>query len=107
MLHAPAPSTVLLSFVLHQLPSSAVAVETLAAHKDRIACVVSYDIEGSVQDERLLGLMRRRYLELNDYSWDLLDVLGRRDDVTVDVVEPNIIGPNPLLPATLVVWRFT
>lgn len=107
LLHAPAPSVVLLSFVLHQLPSAAVAVETLAAHRDRIGCVLSYDVDGSVQDAGLLGLMRRRYKEVNDYSWDLLEVLGRRDDVVVDVVEPNIIGPNPLLPATLVVWRFT
>jgi hypothetical protein len=106
LLRAPAPSLVVFSFVLHQLPSAAVAVDALAACKDRIARVVSFDSERSVQDGGLLALLRRRYMEVNDYSWDLLDVLGSRADVAIELVEPNVIGPNALLPATLVVWRF-
>lgn len=103
---ARAPAVVLLSMVLHQLPSAAPAVEALAPHRERIARVVVFDALEGVQPESLLGLLRRRYMQLNRYSWDLLEVLSRRVDVSVDVVEPNLIGPNALLPGSLAVWRF-
>lgn len=104
---AQEPSLVVLSYVVNQLPSAAVAVDLLARHRERIARVVCFDADGSVQAPgTLLGLLRRRYVEVNDYSWDLLEVLSRRTDVHVEVVEPNLVGPNALLPATLVVWRF-
>lgn len=104
---AAAPAVVVLSYTVNQLPSAAVAVELLAAHRDRIDRVVCFDAERRAQDDGLLGLLRRRYMELNRYSWDLLDVLDARPDVRVEAFEPNVIGPNALLPASLVAWRFT
>jgi SAM-dependent methyltransferase len=104
---APAPALVVLSYVVDQLPTAAIAVDLLARHRDRIARVLSFDVEASVQDGgTLLGLLRRRYAEVNDYSSDLLGVLRGRSDVRVESVEPNVIGPNALLPASAVVWSF-
>lgn len=103
---AQAPAVVLLSMVLHQLPSAEAAVAALAQHRDRIARVIVYDALAGVQPDSLLGLLRRRYIQHNDYSWDLLEVLSRRDDVEILELEPNVIGPNALLPGSFVSWRF-
>ena len=103
---AEGPAVALLSRVLHQLPSAEPAVAALAAQRERIARVVVYDALAGVQGDGLLGLLRRRYIQHNHYSWDLLEVLERRDDVEILALEPNVIGPNALLPGSFVVWRF-
>lgn len=101
------PAVVTTSYALHQLESARPAVELLARYREKIAAVVNLEPEEDHFGDGLLGLLRKRYGMVNGYSADLLRVLGERDDVTVDVVEPAIVGPNALLPATLTVWRFT
>ena len=99
-------AVVLLSFVLTSVPRVEVALELLAAHRARIARVVCLDADRSLFGPGLLGLLRRRYVEVNDYRCELLERLAARDDVVVERVEPNLIGPNALLPASLVAFRF-
>jgi len=103
---ATGPVVVLLSMVLHQLPSAASAVETLARHRDKIDRVLVYDALEGAQPDSLLGLLRRRYIELNHYSWDLLEVLDAREDVELLELRPNVIGTNALLPGSFAAWRF-
>jgi SAM-dependent methyltransferase len=107
MERARAPVVVVTAFALHQLPSSAPAVEVLHRYRERIAAVVTFEPEDELFGGSLLGLMRLRYQQLNDYSADVLRELRARDDVEVETVVPNLIGVNALLPGTLAVWRFT
>jgi hypothetical protein len=56
----------------------------------------------------LLGLLRRRYIEMNDYNTNLITVLHeQRERGTIDIVEerPAVFGSNPLLAASVIVWR--
>jgi hypothetical protein len=59
-------------------------------------------------EKSLLGLLRRRYIEVNDYNTNLITVLrGERDRGCIEIVDerPNLFGTNPLLPASVVTWR--
>jgi hypothetical protein len=97
---------VLLSYVLTTVPDVAAAVELLAAQRERIGRVVVFDADRSLFGDGLLGLLRRRYVEVNDYRCELLDVLRARTDVTIERVDADVIGPNALLPASVIVFRF-
>jgi hypothetical protein len=55
----------------------------------------------------LLGLMRRRYIEVNDYNTNLLTLLyDRRQEGLIRILEerPCVFGSNPLLAASVIVW---
>jgi len=55
----------------------------------------------------LTGLLRRRYIEINDYNRNLMSVLRAQQAAgTLRIVEeiPAVIGINPLLPVSVVVW---
>ncbi len=57
--------------------------------------------------ETLMGLMRRRYVEVNDYNTNLVSMLHcQQERNTIRIVEerPHVFGSNPLLPASVVVW---
>jgi hypothetical protein len=60
------------------------------------------------EGKTLLGLMRRRYIEVNDYNTNLVTVLReQRDRGVIDILEelPAVFGSNPLLAASVIVWR--
>jgi len=60
------------------------------------------------EGKTLLGLMRRRYIEVNDYNTNLVTVLReQRDRGVIEIVEerPAVFGSNPLLAASVIVWR--
>jgi hypothetical protein len=51
-----------------------------------------------------LGLMRRRYIEVNGYTRDILTQV-RAAGVRVLGEEPAVFGENPLLPVSIVAWE--
>jgi hypothetical protein len=56
----------------------------------------------------LMGAMRRRYIEVNDYNRNLVSLLRRHaasDAITILDEQPAVIGVNPLLPISVIVWR--
>jgi len=60
------------------------------------------------EGKTLLGLMRRRYIEVNDYNTNLVTVLHeKRDRGVIEILEerPAVFGSNPLLAASVIVWR--
>jgi hypothetical protein len=64
-----------------------------------------YEHTGS---DSLIGLMRRRYIEINDYNRNLITVLEtaeREGRIRICTQSPNVFGRNPLLPASLIAWR--
>jgi hypothetical protein len=55
----------------------------------------------------LTGLLRRRYIEVNDYNRNLVTLLHReqsRGQIQIREERPAVFGVNPLLPASLIVW---
>jgi hypothetical protein len=55
----------------------------------------------------LIGAMRRRYIEVNDYNRNLMSLLHRQvERGTIRILQeiPAVIGVNPLLPISVIVW---
>lgn len=104
---AEGPVVVLTSQALEQVPKSSGVIETLAKYKQKISRVFHLEPAYSLYDDgSLLGLMRRRYIEINDYNRDLIPTLQTRKDVEILRLEPNIIGWNPFNSLALLEWRF-
>jgi hypothetical protein len=104
---AKGPVVVLTSQALEQVPLSAGVVETLSKYRDKIARVFHLEPAYALYDDgTLLGLMRRRYIEINDYNRDLVSTLKSRKDVEIMRLEPNIVGWNPFNSLALIEWRF-
>lgn len=55
----------------------------------------------------LTGLLRQRYIEVNDYNRNLVDLLHAevaRGALTLHEERPAVFGSNPLLAASVLVW---
>lgn len=54
-----------------------------------------------------LGLLRRRYFEVNDYNTNLATVLHAAEEArSINILEERraVFGANPLLPASVIAW---
>ncbi|MEP6508650.1 MAG: hypothetical protein ABJC63_10535 [Gemmatimonadales bacterium] len=59
-------------------------------------------------ESTLLGLLRRRYIEVNDYNTNLATLLHEeREAGSVKILDERkaAFGPNPLLAASVIVWE--
>jgi hypothetical protein len=59
-------------------------------------------------ESTLLGLLRRRYIEVNDYNTNLVTLLHeQREAGRVRILDERkaAFGPNPLLAASVIVWE--
>lgn len=105
---ANGPVVLVTSQALEQLAQGAGVVETLSRYRDKITRVFHLEPAYALYDDgSLLGLMRRRYIEINDYNRDLVSTLKERKDVKILRLEPNIVGRNPFNSLALIEWRFT
>jgi hypothetical protein len=104
---AEGPVVVFTSQALEQIPTSAGVVETLSKYKNKISRVFHMEPAYALYDDgSLLGQLRRRYIELNDYNRDLIPTLQSRKDVEILHLEPHIVGWNPFNSLALTEWRF-
>ncbi|MFZ3138514.1 MAG: hypothetical protein WA126_14115 [Thermodesulfovibrionales bacterium] len=56
----------------------------------------------------LLGLMRKRYIEVNDYNNNLVTLLYRyqkKGIIKIIDEKPTIFGKNPILTASILIWK--
>lgn len=87
-----------------ELPDS--FVESLLALKPEV--VVHFEPCYEHCDNSLFGLLRRRYIEVNDYNRNLCTVLRTfeaNNRITIEREEPVVFGSNPLLSASILAWR--
>lgn len=90
---------------IEQLPTAAPLFNALTQYFDRIAVGVHLEVAAANYTDTLFGLMRKRYIEINDYNRDLLQILQSRADIVVEKNEPDIVGVSPLNPTSHIVWR--
>jgi hypothetical protein len=102
---AEGPVTVFTSQAIEQIPSAAHIIDVLAKYRDKIVSVFHLEPSYELYDDSLLGLMRRRYIEINDYNRDLVGVLRGRADVRILRIEPEVIGWNPFNALALIHWK--
>lgn len=94
------------SHALEQVQDVGHVLDVLGAQRERIRSVVHFEPAYDLYGDTLLGLLRRRYAEVNDYNRELLAELRARPEVELVRVEPNVFGINPLHPRSVIEWRF-
>jgi len=82
-------------------------IESLIEYKPRL--VIHFEPTYEHQDKTtLLGLMRKRYIEVNDYNRNLLDLIKKyQRSKKLNIIEeiPSVIGVNPLFPISIISWK--
>jgi 2-polyprenyl-3-methyl-5-hydroxy-6-metoxy-1,4-benzoquinol methylase len=61
-----------------------------------------------LKQDTTLGLLQRKYMQLNDYNtthYDALQKLQSEGRIKIIKEEPLAFGPNCLLPASIIVWQ--
>ncbi len=100
------PMVIFTFHATEQVPNIDNLVKALRKYKKSIKAVVHFEPLFESQDDSLLGLMRRRYAELNDYNRNLQSVLKNAADVDIKILKPNVFGLMPFNPSSVVKWRF-
>ncbi|MGL5059956.1 MAG: hypothetical protein ACRC62_08225 [Microcoleus sp.] len=101
-------SLVLTCHSVEQLPSAEIMIQGLLENKHNIDVVVHFEPTFLSARNSFVGLLRNRYIELNNYNMDLVSLLFERYREDVDVIEfrPDVIGLNPLNSTNIIVWKF-
>lgn len=99
-------TTIFTSHSIEQIPDAACIIEGLSRHRDKIHYVVHFEPTILSQRKNLLGLMRNRYIELNDYNRNLIDLLWTNKNIEILEYETDVFGINPLNPFNIIVWQF-
>jgi hypothetical protein len=99
-------STVLSIHSLEQIPDSTHFLDGLRSVRDRVECVVHLEPTWLRARTGLIGLLRNRYMEINDYNRNLYEVLSTAPDVEILEFVPDAFGQMPLNSASLLIWRF-
>ena len=102
----PTPIVVFTSYGVESLSESSVFYDALAGHAGKIHSVVMLEPAHELHGNSLLGLLRRRYEQVNDYNREMVGTLKARRDVEILRLEPHVLGVNPLHPTSIMHWRF-
>jgi hypothetical protein len=104
----PPDSVIYTSYATHYVPYFAPRfVEDICSFRPRIVIHFEPCYEHAKVDS-MIGLMRRRYIEVNDYNRNLVTVLEaaeKEGHIQICRQSPNLFGRNPLLPASLIAWK--
>lgn len=93
-------------YAVAMMPSARHFVDRVLAAGATIVDVLQfeplYELENA---SSMLGILRRRYVELNDYNRDLLSQLEARKEVSIVDLRHDVHGVNPLYPASFLRWQ--
>lgn len=101
------PVVVLTVHAIEQLQSASPILDALLRYREIVQAVFHLEPVFQLQDETLLGLMRHRYVVINDYNRDLLSELQKRSYIRILDIQTNVIGLNPLNPTSVIQWEFS
>lgn len=102
-----APVLVFTSQAIEQLPCTRPFLDAIAGHREAIGEVIHLEPACHLDDSSLLGQMRRRYNQINDYNHDLVACL-RESNIDIEIVDlrKDVFGFNAFNSLSLVHWRF-
>jgi SAM-dependent methyltransferase len=101
------PILIFTSHAIEQIPSCTSFLDSLQNYREKIASVIHLEPTFELYNcKTVLGLMRHRYTELNDYNRDLISQLQQRSNIQVCQVQENVFGLNPLNPTSIVHWQY-
>ncbi|QIZ72207.1 class I SAM-dependent methyltransferase [Oxynema aestuarii] len=99
-------STILTVHSVEQIPNAECFIEGLSSVKNNIVTVINIEPSFLPSRHTLVGCLRNRYIELNDYNRNLFSLLKNRNDIEIIHYSEDIFGINPLNSASLAVWQF-
>ena len=102
-----APILVYTSAAIEQLPSAAPLFDGLEPYRAKIERVLHLEPVYRDDDNGLLGMLRRRYIDTWDYTRDLMTQIEGRANIELLREEQNVFGVNPLNPLSLLEWRYS
>lgn len=102
-----APLVIFTAHAIEQIPDISNMFDALSEHRAKIKAVVHIEPVYEFQGEGLLGLLRKRYIEVCDYNRNLYTQIESRADIQIDVCEKNIFGINGINPSSVILWHFT
>lgn len=99
-------TTVFTTHSIEQIPDASIIINSLFAQKDKINYVIH--IEPTVANKRssLFGLLRNKYMELNDYNRNLIEIIQNHPSIEILELEYDVFGFNPLNSSNIIVWKF-
>ncbi len=103
---ADPPILVLTVHAIEQLPCSSMVFDCLVKFREKIAGVFHFEPVHELYGNSLLGLMRSRYTEVNDYNRDLRSQLQRRSNMRIVDIQSSVLGLNPMNPTSVIFWEF-
>jgi hypothetical protein len=103
----PEGAIIFTSYATHYVPELPINfVQSLSARRPKAVVHIEPCYE-HCDDNTLIGLMRRRYIELNDYNTNLVVMLREQQErglIKILEERPAVFGVNPLLAASALVW---
>ncbi|MBL0329772.1 MAG: hypothetical protein IPP64_10225 [Bacteroidetes bacterium] len=99
-------TTIFTAHSIEQIPDATIIINNLEKQKSKINYVVHFEPTVIKERTSLLGLMRNKYMELNDYNRNLLTILQERNDIEILELNKDIFGLVPLNTTNLIVWKF-
>lgn len=99
-------TTIFTTHSIEQIPDATVIINNLEKQKDKIDYVIH--LEPTVVEERnsFLGLLRNRYMELNDYNRNLIPLLKNNPAIEIIALKQDVFGLVPLNSTNLIIWKF-
>lgn len=102
------PSSVVLTVAsVVCLPTAKCFIDGLYRNRDSLDVIINFEPLFLNQPSSFIDMIRNQYIDINDYNKDLFDlVTNRKDDIEILEFQQSCIGMNPLLPISLLVWKF-
>jgi hypothetical protein len=99
-------STIFTAHSIEQIPDANVIINCLEKQKSKINYVIHF--EPTIVNERdsLFGLLRNKYIEINDYNHNLISVLKNNPGIEILELKHDVFGLSPLNATNLIVWKF-
>ena len=104
--NATQPVVIFTSHSLEQIPGAQPVVEALCHYRDVIHKVIHFEPAHQLYDDSLLGQMRSRYTQLNNYNADLVSLLTSQPEIRIEDIKVNVLGLNVLNPTSVITWSF-
>lgn len=99
-------TTIFTTHSIEQIPDATTIIDNLEKHKNKINYVIHFEPTVIKERTSLLGMMRNKYMELNDYNRNLLYILKEKSNIEIIELEIDIFGLVPLNTTNLIIWKF-
>jgi hypothetical protein len=103
----PEESIIFTSYAACYLPQQNSFIDNMLVLKP--AAVIHFEpFFEHCNDQTLLGLMQKTYIQKNDYNQNLLSLIHNEEakgKIDILAEEKQVFGMNPLLPMSIVTWR--